>query len=431
MSGAVLTEINLLLPMVVLLIILTIMVATDPYIRKNQRRIMLGIIILIGIRIIDEALCFWAEEIETHVVFRTVVSIIDYSLQPSIIVMFCKIIDTGRKQRAEWALVFINFAVHITALWSGVCFQITPDNYFLRGPLGYTSHVISAVLLARFVWLALRVYGNSRRIESCIPVIDAILVIAAVLADSFGGDLRFFQVGLLLPTMISCSVSVYVWLHLQYNREHEADIRAADRLRILSSLVQPHFIYNSLTAVRANLDDPEKAETVLDSFAGFLRGSIDLMNSTECIEARYEFETVENFLYLQKERFGDKLTVEYDIRDINFRLPAFTVQELVANAVNHGIRNNKGGKGILVIKSFETEDSHVIEVSDDGAGCNADTRLAAESEVKHDAREEGTHLGLDIVEERLEYMCGGSLTIDSRLGEGTKAVVKIPKADVK
>ncbi len=58
--------------------------------------------------------------------------------------------------------------------------------------------------------------------------------------------------------------------------------------------IKPHFIYNSLTAIRSYLDEPEKAEEVLDHFAGFLRGSIDMLEETGCIRAAREFETVEN-----------------------------------------------------------------------------------------------------------------------------------------
>ena len=426
MPDAILTEINILLPMAVLLLMLTVLVSIDPYIRRKQRGIMLGIIVMIGVLITDEYLTFYAEHVEAHVMLRTVCDIIDYSLRTAILAMFCQLVDIRHKHRAEWMLVMINFAVDLTALWSGISFQITPDNHFIRGPLGYTTHVVGAVLLARFVWLALREYGNSRRIESGIPVIDALLVIAAVMIDSFGGSLRFLQVSMLLPVILICSMSLYVWLHLQYVREHEADIRAAKRLKILSSLMHPHFIYNSLTAVRASTDRPEKAEEILSNFTGFLRGSIDLMNCDECIDARREFEMVEHFLYLQKERFGDRLTVEYEISDMDFRLPAFTIQELVANAVNHGIRNNKGGCGTLVIRSFETEDAHMIEVTDDGAGFAAAGGLPDAG--AQDMPSEGTHFGLASIKERLESMCGGSLCITSSPGEGTRAVVRIPKA---
>ena len=103
----------------------------------------------------------------------------------------------------------------------------------------------------------------------------------------------------------------------------------------MESQMKPHFIYNSLNVIASYLDEPDKAEEALENFTGFLRGRIDLLNSTECIRAEQEFQTVEHFLYLEKERFGDKLQIILDIQDLDYRLPAFAVQTLVENAISH------------------------------------------------------------------------------------------------
>ena len=179
--------------------------------------------------------------------------------------------------------------------------------------------------------------------------------------------------------------------------------------------IKPHSIYNSLVAIRSYLDEPEKAEEVLDHFAGFLRGSIDVLEETGCIRASREFETVENYLYMEKERFGDDLTVIYEIRDSDFDLPPFSVQTLVENAVRHGIRESETGKGTVRIKSYRTETDHVVEVWDDGVGFSdrayqpggADQPDAVKSE-RHRHR---AHIGLSNLQKRLSLMCGGWLEI--------------------
>lgn len=190
--------------------------------------------------------------------------------------------------------------------------------------------------------------------------------------------------------------------------------------KILLAQIKPHFIYNCLTLIRSLLDEPEKAEEALNHFAGFLRGSVDMLEETVCISANREIQTVDDYLYLQKQRFGDSLRVVTDYRDTGFFLPPFTLQVLVENAVIHGIRNTAGGSGTVVIRSYEADGFHVIEVEDDGNGLPPEIRQERE-------QEEQTHVGLKNIERRLDLMCHGTLTIQNKTGQGTIATIRIPK----
>ena len=86
------------------------------------------------------------------------------------------------------------------------------------------------------------------------------------------------------------------------------------------------------------------------------------------------------------------------------------------NAVKHGISRKRGG-GTLTIATRETEDSFEVIVSDDGNGFDT-------TEVKNDGR---SHIGMDNVRRRIKEMCGGSVRIESKIGEGTVATVVLPK----
>ena len=190
--------------------------------------------------------------------------------------------------------------------------------------------------------------------------------------------------------------------------------------KILLAQIKPHFIYNCLTLIRSLLDEPEKAEEALNHFAGFLRGSVDMLEETVCISASREIQTVDDYLYLQKQRFGDSLRVVTDYRDTGFFLPPFTLQVLVENAVIHGIRNTAGGSGTVVIRSYEADGFHIIEVEDDGNGLPPEIRQERE-------QKEQTHVGLKNIERRLDLMCHGTLTIQNKTGQGTIATIRIPK----
>ena len=112
-------------------------------------------------------------------------------------------------------------------------------------------------------------------------------------------------------------------------------------------------------------------------------------------------------------RFPD-MTVRYDIQTENFLLPALTVQPLVENAIKHGLMGLEEG-GTVTISAYENQNDYCICVSDDGVGFNVS-----------DLTDTKKHIGLRNVRERLQAMCGGSLTIESQPGVGTRVLIRIP-----
>ena len=72
--------------------------------------------------------------------------------------------------------------------------------------------------------------------------------------------------------------------------------------------------------------------------------------------------------------------------------------------------------GIVTISAYETEKAYVVEVTDDGVGFDMN---AGYDETKH--------VGIKNIRGRIEAMCNGTLTIESQIGNGTKATLKIPK----
>ena len=120
-----------------------------------------------------------------------------------------------------------------------------------------------------------------------------------------------------------------------------------------------------------------------------------------------------------KERFDGNIKSQITVDNKGFLLPAFTIQTLVENAVTHGIRKNKDGQGNVLIHVYADNKDNIVEVKDDGAGF--DTGI-----FEHDDDGE-RHVGIYNLRNRLELMTGGCLDIESAIGEGTKATVRIPK----
>ena len=127
---------------------------------------------------------------------------------------------------------------------------------------------------------------------------------------------------------------------------------------------------------------------------------------------------MKTYLWLEQMRFGDDLRVVYEVECAEFLLPPLSVQPMVENAVKHGLGRKDDG-GVVTIRSRELADVWLIQVEDDGVGF--DEKAALE-----DGR---VHIGIENVRRRLQFMCGGSLTIESRSGSGTLVSIRVPKAE--
>ena len=190
------------------------------------------------------------------------------------------------------------------------------------------------------------------------------------------------------------------------------------RISVMLSQIQPHFMFNVLNTIYHLCEmDAGLAQQAVGDFSEYLRGNIDALRRSSPVPFDVEMKNVRSYLALEKLRFEDELSVVYDLRATAFMLPMLTIQPMVENAVKHGICKKRGG-GTLRIATQELENAFEISVTDDGVGFDTDAPHA------DDGRE---HIGILATRQRLHEFCGGTLTIDSRPGEGTQAVIRIPK----
>ena len=189
------------------------------------------------------------------------------------------------------------------------------------------------------------------------------------------------------------------------------------KISIMLSQIQPHFLYNSLTAIRQLCDiDSQKAKQAVTLFARYLRGNTESLTTAHCIPFEKELEHVKSYLALEQIRFEDELQVEYDIQAHCFLLPSLSLQPLVENAVRHGVSKKAGG-GKVTIRTTETGDAFMVTVCDDGVGFDPD-RMPQSRHMP---------VGIENVRNRLWSMCGGTLAVRGIPGAGVSAVITLPK----
>ena len=118
---------------------------------------------------------------------------------------------------------------------------------------------------------------------------------------------------------------------------------------------------SSLNSIIYYIDkDPEIAKDSLVSFSKYLRTNLNMVSLDEMIPFSQEMEHTKVYLSLEKLRFEDKLTVDFDIKDEDYKVPALSIQPMVENAVKHGIRKSASGRGSVKISTREMDDYHVI-----------------------------------------------------------------------
>ena len=120
------------------------------------------------------------------------------------------------------------------------------------------------------------------------------------------------------------------------------------------------------------------------------------------------------YLDVELALFSKSLSVDYDTPHTFFRLPPLTLQPIVENAVKHG-RNPDASPLHISIRTRKTESGSEITVLDNGRGFDPDDNSDPGIAIKN-------------IRQRLEMMCGGSLTITPNEGGGTVVTVTIPNS---
>ena len=405
------------IPIAVLLLALLLTVWLDAYLSAERKRVMGIIVALVFSLILQNYMDNRLSLAEVYNALRIPVSIYGYAIRPVILVMFLYIVKPRGRYRVAWAMVGANAAVYLTAFFSNIAFYFSSNGHFHAGPLRHTCTLISAVLYAWLFWLTMRQFRPRQRKESWIPILVTALIGGAAIMDFTVAFIEQPVAYLTMAIAISC-VFYYTWLHLQFVREHEDALVTGQRVQQMLSQIKPHFLHNALTLIIDLCDTaPQKAKEATVEFSRYLRGNMESIDRTGPISFEKELEHTKLYLDIEQMRFAGDLQVRYDIACTGFSLPALTVEPLAENAVRHGVREKPDGRGTVVIATRETPDGYEITVTDDGPGFDPD-RLPEDGQM---------HVGIANVRERLRQIVDGSLEYRSAPGEGTAAIIRIPK----
>lgn len=198
-------------------------------------------------------------------------------------------------------------------------------------------------------------------------------------------------------------------------------------LELLRFQINPHFLYNTLETINwsARCNGLEEIGIMAKALGDLMRRALD---ANDFIQFRQELEDINNYLLIQKYRYGDKIQYQNDIdtKILDAIVPKFILQPIVENSIIHGIEPKLTSCHIIVTGELDYDDI-VLTVEDDGVGIPQNVLENLLIDMDGETHKHKS-IGIKNVHKRLQFIYGVNygLSISSELGKTTKVVIKIP-----
>lgn len=307
------------------------------------------------------------------------------------------------------------------SLYAAIFLRLIFDMYF------DVDVVICCFLAILIVYeIACTILGFIKAGWGIVFVSGATIMVNIAVSIAAMGSAKYFLEGIniILPSSLLFAVLLYAnfWA-LEFAKIEEAASneglakkRMMDaEIAFLTSQVQPHFQYNTLTMIQELCyTDPEKAAQAIVMFSSLLRRKVDFQKYDKLVPFCSELENIKEYVAIQKLRFNDSIEFLFNIEFDDFEVPPLSIQTLMENAVHHGLRK-RPDCGFLKLSTMLRNDTVVICVEDNGVGFNQDTVTTG-----------SIGGGLENCRLRIENLLNGTLYIESAISHGTCIKILIP-----
>lgn len=188
-------------------------------------------------------------------------------------------------------------------------------------------------------------------------------------------------------------------------------------INALKAQIQPHFLFNTLNSISASVPPQlEHTRELIAKLADVFRFGL-LASRTDTVPLRDEIAFLKNYLDLEKQRFGDRLSVQIEVPGalLDTEIPPMLLQPLVENAVKHAV--GPSVKPVSVRISVQAGDGFLsFEVADTGMG------------IPEMLTRSGSGTGLYNTRMRLEKQFGEPLLIQANTPRGICISFRTPAA---
>lgn len=202
----------------------------------------------------------------------------------------------------------------------------------------------------------------------------------------------------------------------------------ATRLEVLKSQINPHFLFNTLNmiACMAKLEEAEVTDRMINSMSNLFR--YNLKTTETVVPLSQELKIVDDYMYLQQMRFGDRIQYQKDVADdaLNRNIPSFSLQPIVENAIIHGLSSKEQG-GLIMIRARLVDQALRITIMDTGVGMDR-SRVRELRAALNQRRTSKVGIGLGNIYKRLHMMYeDAGLLIYSKKNAATIVQMQITK----
>ena len=202
--------------------------------------------------------------------------------------------------------------------------------------------------------------------------------------------------------------------------------------KMLASQINPHFLYNALETIRmkaVTTGDKEVANAI--KILGKTLRYVLENTGTSYTTLKKELDHIENYLAIQKLRFGKRINyrlIMEDIRPEKFEILPLLLQPVVENAVVHGLESQDGNGQIEVSVSLLENEKMKITVSDNGRGMTEEELENIREKLATPDLALQSSIGLYNINQRIRLCYGQEygMEIESRYGEGTQVILYLP-----
>lgn len=234
---------------------------------------------------------------------------------------------------------------------------------------------------------------------------------------------------LLLATYLATLFAISIPLKIWNNQRNESKLKEQNRLLMeakleaLSRQINPHFLFNTLNSVSSLIrTNPEQARKVVYRLSHILRRL--LRKQEHFVPFREEVSFIDDYLAIERVRFGEKLRFEKEIeeRALDWPVPSMLLQPLIENCIKHGLGNKIEGGTIRLEAALRGDCLHVT-ISDDGVGITEEDR----------PRIFDKGIGLSNTNQRLQVLYAGRYRFDvlSQPMQGARFVLELPALGVR
>jgi len=201
----------------------------------------------------------------------------------------------------------------------------------------------------------------------------------------------------------------------------------------LQSQISPHFLFNTLNTISRTSMFEKAPETVklIEALSNVFRYTLN--EQSRIVTMKEEVKILEEYMHIQKSRYGERIDfhTDFQVPLSEIKLPIFTIQPLVENAIKYGIEPSEEGGRITLKTTLDDKENINILIEDTGAGISRENLIRIMNSDMASESENSSGIGIQNVRRRLKLVYDNRETfnIESSLGKGTKIIIIIPGSE--